>query len=474
MTVYGEAIDKDGGVSAPSSAFVTVNNTTLSVTTPSTVTATATVPFSVSATFTYPDTSGLSPYTATLYPDGTAVAHAYNVQSGVSFTLNCTYPTTSGSPHTLYINVSNTVGATGNSGTFQATVQPLTLSVLSVTPVPRGLDIQFNEAIPFSTIQLYSGSTDSNTPDVVVTGPGGVMIRGSVVWDSTTDILHFVRTSTYVGTSPYGEWTRAIGPLPAGNYTVTFNNPADWGGVSLAPQTVTIAATSGVYLTLPDIARGPDQPVNALADGTAGNATQTAVGIPIAYNPNGESAGVVTAVDFNLTYNPADLTVSGLQLDSALTALGGWTYSVNVNTPGLLSVSVYDNSRPLTPLPSSVLNLVDVLASVPSNAAYGAGALLKLTNVQVNGGSVTAAGDDAVQKVAYFGDATGYQSLVGAGGQDASDIAKVVVNLASGFAAYPVTDPIIIGNVSGTGSFLGSTPPWWRRSPSDSPFPRSR
>ena len=46
-----------------------------------------------------------------------------NVQPGVPFNVSYTYPTTSGSPHTLYVVVSNTVGATGSSSTFNVTVQ---------------------------------------------------------------------------------------------------------------------------------------------------------------------------------------------------------------------------------------------------------------------------------------------------------------------------------------------------------------
>ena len=130
------------------------------------------------------------------------------------------------------------------------------------------------------------------------------------------------------------------------------------------------------------------------------------------------------------------------------------TYNTSVS--GVLYVSVYDNSKPLTPLPASVVTpLVDVLATVPGTATYGAGALLKLTNVQVNGGNVAAAGDEAVQKVAFLGDATGGQLMSVVGGLDASDIARVVVNLQSGFSAYADTDPIIIGDVSGYGFLSG-------------------
>ena len=275
-----------------------------------------------------------------------------------------------------------------------------------------------------------------------------MQIRGSLTWDSTSNTLHFVRTSTFTN----GEWTRATGPLPADTYTVTFNNPSDWGA-TLSTQTVTVAATSSAYLTLPDITRGPGQAVNALADGTAGNAQTTAVGIPIAYNPNGQSASVLS-VDFWLNYNPADLTISGVQLDAALSAVGGWSVTYNNDAAdGILHMSL--SSGLGNPVPAGVVNLVDVIASVPSGATHGAGALLKLTNVVVNGGQVAAAGDEAVQKVAFLGDTSGYQSLVAAGGLDAAYISAVVVDRVSGFTAFADTDPIIIADTTGNAFLSG-------------------
>ena len=153
-----------------------------------------------------------------------------------------------------------------------------------------------------------------------------------------------------------------------------------------------------------------------------------------------------------MNYNPADLTINGIQVDGALSTAspGHWVVTSNNDaTDGILYVTLSSNGPAL---PAGALNLVDVLASVPSGATYGAAALLKLTNLRVNEGQLAAAGDEAVQKVALLGDTSGNQTL---GGQDASDISAVVVNRVSGFSAYADTDPIIIGDATGDGTLSG-------------------
>ena len=195
-------------------------------------------------------------YTATVDYDSTGVGGAHSpvnltLNGDNTFNLSHVYST----PGTYTIQVTITDGTVTSSADETVTVVSAPLAVLGVQPTPRGLDIQFNQAINISQIQLYSGTSNA-TPDLVVTGPNGVAIRGSIVWDATSDTLHFVRTSTYNTTTDL--WTRATGPLPAGNYTVQFNG-SDWGS-SLPAQQVTVAATSGAYLTLPDIARGRARP----------------------------------------------------------------------------------------------------------------------------------------------------------------------------------------------------------------------
>ena len=76
----------------------------------------------------------------------------------------------------------------------------------------------------------------------------------------------------------------------------------------------------------------------------------------------------------------------------------------------------------------------------------------------LNGGAIAAEGDDAVQVVAYFGDASGTANGSLSGG-DASDISAVATSLNTntalgtlgGFSAFPLADPVIIADLNNDG-----------------------
>ena len=97
------------------------------------------------------------------------------------------------------------------------------------------------------------------------------------------------------------------------------------------------------------------------------------------------------------------------------------------------------------------------MATVPNSAAtlYKSKALLHWSGVQLNGGAIAASGDDAVQVVAYFGDANGDGTLSGG---DAADISAVnlstnaATGTLGGFSAYPLADPVIIGDLNNNGN----------------------
>jgi hypothetical protein len=96
--------------------------------------------------------------------------------------------------------------------------------------------------------------------------------------------------------------------------------------------------------------------------------------------------------------------------------------------------------------------LLDLVASVPLSATYGASDELDVTNLVINGGFIAGTGFQAVGKVAFIGDAAGIGSY---DPFSAYLISNVVVHNASGFDAYPLTDPVIIADVVGTGTLSG-------------------
>ena len=100
-----------------------------------------------------------------------------------------------------------------------------------------------------------------------------------------------------------------------------------------------------------------------------------------------------------------------------------------------------------TPRPKSgTVVLGDILATVPDSAAsnYKAKELLQLGTITINGGSghgrVSASG---LHVNAYFGDVTGNGTI---DGLDVATASTVAQGTATGFAAYQLLDPAIIGD----------------------------
>ena len=99
---------------------------------------------------------------------------------------------------------------------------------------------------------------------------------------------------------------------------------------------------------------------------------------------------------------------------------------------------------------------------MPTTAPYASSNLLRIQSVHVNEGAISATGDDSVEKVAFFGNASGTGASYSVAtpfvysSYDASLIAIASVDGATdpnaGFDAYDMTDPVIIGDVTGDGT----------------------
>jgi hypothetical protein len=194
--------------------------------------------------------------------------------------------------------------------------------------------------------------------------------------------------------------------------------------------TFTQTASAARVLSLPAFVRGPGQAVNLPA---------TDAGVPISID---DGAGL-TSVSFDLVYDTHLLDVTGVSLAATLPA--DWTAALDTSVGGRARVTLSG----ATPLIGGPQTLARLIASVPTDAAYGSAEALSLSNASANGGAVTISSAIAVQVVAYIGDTTGnmtYSSL------DAAQIARVVVGLDSGYDAFSAYDPRIIGDVTGDGT----------------------
>jgi hypothetical protein len=232
--------------------------------------------------------------------------------------------------------------------------------------------------------------------------------------------------------------------LAAGTYTVTLESragafgdthgrlldgDADGTAGGNYVRSFTQAAAAGATLSIPDFARGAGQDVNLPATGA---------GLPVRI-ANAAGAG---SVSFTLAYDPALLSITGV-----VAAVAGATATADFSVAGLVGISVTGISG----LSNATTDLVRLSARVPDatiTSQYGAKQVLDLRNVVVHGGAIAARGDDGVQVAAYLGDASGnavYTSY------DAQHVQRVLGRLDTGFGAYPLADPAIVGNAYGNG-----------------------
>jgi uncharacterized delta-60 repeat protein len=441
-TVRARIIDKDGGFEDITTT-ITSANVAPSVNLPATLTAAAGSLFTFSGSFSDPGTSD-GPWTGTVnYGDGTGDQVLSINSVNHTYQLSHTYTTAGG--YTLVVKISDhpvspdgiqppAASLTGQASS-SVTVNATTFQVTSFTPTASGFDVTFNRAVDLTELNLYGSSFGGlGASDLSIVGTNTGPVHGSIIWDPSTNTAHFVRTG---------------GPLPADTYSVTLLSRADgWvdtGGHQLdgdsnnsdgGNYTTTFGVSFPItprVLSLPDIARGPGQLVNIPNSG---------VGVPITLS-DGSS---VLAVDFDLVYNTSLLNITAANLASGLPA--GWTLTMNFISPGRIKFTASGT----TALASGSLTLMNLTASVPQTAAYAGAADLQIQNLRVNEGNIASLGDSAVEKVAYFGDTSGNGFYTGL---DAGLISRVVVLLDTGFDAYPLTDPLIVADITADNTLSG-------------------
>lgn len=360
----------------------------------------------------------------------TATPGVYQVQG------SHTYPTEA-TGLTFAVSVSDSDGGANDSQSATINVAPTTFRVNSFSPNASGFDVTFNRAIDLSVLNLYSGeNTGPLTPDLTLVGDGVGAVSGSLVWNASTNTVTFVKTG---------------GPLAADTYHVTLDSRSDGFKDAQAgdlldgnsdgtagdnyTNSFTIADYSNArVVSLPDVARGPGQSIDF---------SQTllgATGLPIRIS---DGSGV-TGVGLELDYDPALLTVGTVSPTAATT---GWTIDTSASSAGHLVILATGAA-----LGGGQQNLFSISATVPSAASYGAAQELRLSSVVLNGGDIPAVGDEAMDKVAFIGDATGDQTY---SALDASLVARNVVGLDTGFDNYLLTDPRVVADVTGDGTLSG-------------------
>jgi RHS repeat-associated protein len=301
------------------------------------------------------------------------------------------------------------------------------LIVSSFQPTSTGFLAEFNRLLDPSSLNLYDTQTSGfGPPDVTLVGAVNGPVTGSLVVDGAARTITFIKTR---------------GPLEPDTYTVTLRS-ADNGFKDLDGglldgnrdgttgddyvDTFVVTPSAAVVVSVPDFTRGPGQAVDLLPLG---------VGIPISLN---DGAGV-TSVDFALVYDPELLTISAVTPGDSLPP--GTVVEADLTTRGMVSVRVVAPAE----LGAGAIDLVRLMAEVPDTAPYRATHELFFTTVALNGGTLPAVADDGLHLVAYFGDTTGngtYSAL------DGQRTLRVAVDLDSGFAAYPLVDPVLVADIT--------------------------
>ena len=190
----------------------------------------------------------------------------------------------------------------------------------------------------------------------------------------------------------------------------------------------------------------------SIADTDGATATAHSAYLPVSLS---NTTGVLN-VDFQINFDPSLLMLTGA-VPAGQAAANGWSVTTSTTLIDAHHATFTVTASGTHPLSGGASDIVDLLASIPTNAPYGASQLLQITKITgsngiLNEGGIGVITDEAVQKVAYLGDATGNHSV---DGLDASLIARAAIGLDNGFTAYPLTDPRIIGDVTGDGTLSG-------------------
>ena len=330
---------------------------------------------------------------------------------------------------------SNTLAA--NDYTFHFTNGELTVTkaVTIAAVTPNGIVVHFTKPLDPSALSLYDNSAHvCGQADFTIVGDTTGPVSGSLFYDPLGKSVTFVRTG---------------GPLAPDTYTVTLRSAAnafkytdgtllDGNSDGVAGndfvERVTVQASTVPLLTLPSFSRGPGQSVH-VPETLNG---RSHVGLPIRLS---QTAGV-ESVDVTLTYDPTLLTVTGASLPVGASA--DWQIIANLTAPGEVTLSFISTKA----LPDGPAEIVVLSAIVPPSATYGTAELLHFSYVSINEGRLAAVGNDAIHVVAMPGDTTGNGSYTGL---DAQRMARVIAQLDTGFVAYPLIDPMIIGDVDCSG-----------------------
>jgi hypothetical protein len=305
------------------------------------------------------------------------------------------------------------------------------LSVAELVPTSTGIRVVFNLPIDPSVINIFDNASAGLGPaDVSLTGQFGGPVRGSVVVSPDRRALTFLQLA---------------GRLPSDSYTLTLRSAVDGlmseAGLLLDGDGDGVAGGDFVAsfirdeaparnLEVADAVRGPGQLVQI---------PNASAGLPIIVS----SGGDIVRVSFGLSFDPTLLAVDGVSLGSDVPI--GWEIQYELSAPGELVVNAFG---PTSLSEGEPVLLCSIHSRVPNSATYAAKHVLDLDAIElVNsvGMSHSVEDDDGIHVVAFPSDTSGNGVASSA---DVSLLRRYIVGLDSGFAAYQMIDPRLVGDLN--------------------------
>ena len=403
-----------------------------------TVTLSAATSVDVTVDLALSGTAAASDYTAS----ATQVVIPVGSTSG-SITVTAVQDTEDEQNETVIVDIDTVTGG-NEAGTQQATTTitdddgPASFAVSTFEATSTGFNAVLNAAIDVDDLNLYDTSAGLGAADVVLTGATTGPVAGTLVIAADNQTISFIATGGVLAADTYTATLRSA----ADGFEDTTARLLDGNGDGTAGDdytsefTVAAPVPNAVTLSLPDIVRGPGQPVNVPADATTG--------LPLSIS---EGAGVRN-VTVSLDYDPAFLEITAAAVGANMPA--GSAVTLDTSTAGTALLTF---TSPVD-LPAGANTLVDLTAAVPTadaNAIYRSKQVLNLHSASVTDGSaanIPVIDDDALHAIEYFADVSGNGRVNAA---DASQVAQFAALLVDGFAASQNADPVVVGDVSGNG-----------------------
>ena len=400
----------------------------------------------------------------------TATTNIASGTSGATGSHNVTGATWTSGTHIAKITVSTTSGLsvgssvtvagvtpTGYNGTFTVTAVSSTTFSYSLSTNPGTYTSGGTAAWGLITITTTTAHNLQVDQQVVIGGVGVTGYNGTFTVLSTPTATTFTYNDTsYSGITASGGGTVTLYGISESGTTVTVNTTVSNGLTANEPVTISGASASAYNSNWVVVSAAGASFTFTAASGqgvSSGGTYTDSRGIPISLMA-GTSTGGVTSGQFTLTFDPTLLTVTGVTVDPNLAATNGATLTLDGSSNLAAGLAVIDFSATAVTANSTGIVLGGLTATVPSAALYKSKDLLHFSSVSLNNGAIAAVGADAVQVVAFLGDASGDGYITSA---DAVDVENVAGGSDAGFAAYRLADPYIIGDLSGDGKADGAT-----------------